>query len=275
MNIPIKQLKFTVCFLILSALLFKVSSQPVFIHENFLLPLEKSFLDTTKIISKEVCCSYSFTILKQGPNTKEKTIKFTLLDSDPIINSGVRSELAFKPEPKVKVNRWYSFDIYLPPNYIADSTPEILAQWHEIPDFDRGETWRSPPISLWTQGNRWYLHILWSGDTINTNKTAHAEIYDLGEIKKKEWTSWVFHINFSWEADGKLEIWQQNKKIFIKNGPNAYNDKVGEYFKIGIYKWVWSKLEQRKTSITQKREVYYKNIKVGNEKQDYQTFIMP
>lgn len=266
------QVKTLLYFSILILQFLPASCQLLNNSDKFLLPLEKSFLNTTKIVSKEMCCPYSYSVMEHGPNTQEKTIKFTLLNTDSMVNGGVRSELAFRREPKVKVERWYGFDIFLPEDYVIDSAPEALAQWHEVPDFNKGENWRSPPISLWTQGKHWYLHILWSADIVNTNKTAHTEIYDLGELEKGKWIPWIFHIKFSWEADGQLEIWQHNKKIFEKNGPNAYNDEVGNYFKIGIYKWVWNKPQTRKTSLALKREVYYKNISVGNEKQTYNTF---
>lgn len=267
-----KHLKITLCLFLSFNLFVEIIAQVPFTNGKFLLPLENSFFDTTKIISKEICCAHSFTILEQGPNTNEKTAKFTLFNLDPIVNSGVRSEIAFKPEKKVKVDRWYGFDIYLPTDYAIDTIPEVLAQWHEIPDFYRGENWRTPPISLWNQGNHWYLHILWSSDTVNTNRTAHTEIYDLGKLEKGRWIPWVFHIKFSWETDGQLEIWQNNKKVFNKNGPNAYNDRTGNYFKIGIYKWMWNTAKERKISLANKREVYYKNIRIGNEKQNYILF---
>jgi hypothetical protein len=33
-----------------------------------------------------------------------------------------------------------------------------------------------------------------------------------------------------------LEVWQNGETVIDRRGPNAYNDKRGPYFKMGLYK---------------------------------------
>ncbi|QMU29615.1 heparin lyase I family protein [Adhaeribacter radiodurans] len=71
----------------------------------------------------------------------------------------------------------------------------------------------------------------------------------------------VYHINFSHESDGVLEVWKNGIKVINYKGPNSYNDKRLPYFKAGIYKRRWYKIE--------KRVVYVDEVRVGTKKATY------
>lgn len=202
--------------------------------------------------------------------------RFMLRDTDKLVANGKRAELKINSEPKIKADRWYGFSNFLPADYTLDADPEIVAQWHEIPDFNLGETWRVPPIALSTKNGHWFLHIEWATQPINTNYTISGlKDIDLGPYDKNVWTDWVFHVRFSWQDDGILKIWKNGKVVFNLNGPNSYNDQNSPYFKIGLYKWVWNSISnntsqkaglqiQPKTKI-----IYYDEVRVGNENANY------
>jgi len=144
------------------------------------------------------------------------------------------------PGSNVGKEYWYGFSIFLPDDYTVDSIWEIVAQWHGVPDFDKGEDWRNPVMALSTNGGKWGLVTRWDAkvNTFESGKKKYGGTrnYDLGKYRKDKWTDWVVHVNWSYKANGLLEVWRDGKKVVTQKGPNAFNDKKGPYFKMGLYK---------------------------------------
>ena len=144
------------------------------------------------------------------------------------------------PPSDVGKEYWYGFSIFLPNDYAVDNIWEIVAQWHGVPDFDKGEDWRNPVMALSTNGGKWGLVTRWDAK-VNTfeggkRKYGGTKTYDLGKYRKDAWTDWVVHVKWSYGSDGLLEVWRDGKKVVTQKGPNAFNDKKGPYFKMGLYK---------------------------------------
>jgi hypothetical protein len=211
----------------------------------------------------------SITVSDTVAEAGKYSMKVVVNKSDPIVNNGKRAEVTLYADSVVKVERWIGFSIFLPSSYIADPVPEAVQQYHDIPDLADGGVWRSPPFALETQNGHWLLVRRWSAATLTTNATSSGQTYDLGAYNTSTWTNWVFHIKFSWGSDGLIELWQNGKLILTVNGPNAYNDKLGNYFKLGIYKWGWLPEYDTGTSTTTRREVFYDNLRIGNASATY------
>ena len=258
-------------FMCLLLLLLSTLQQQLRSQDIFKLPLNKAYFDTAYAVGREFCCPHSIEIVSKAPVFGKPAIKFTLNDTDAIVASGTRAEIVFRPESKVKVERWYRFDLFIPERYENDPLEEIIAQWHEMPDFSRGENWRSPPISLMQKDDKWFLFLRWSADTVNTNATASAKRIELGNMEKEKWIQWIFHLKFSWEQDGLVEIWKNQEKILTYNGPNNYNDLVGNYFKLGIYKPQWTRRQWIQTASVHQKVLYYSNIRIGKENANFKT----
>jgi len=144
------------------------------------------------------------------------------------------------PGSEVGKEYWYGFSIFLPEHYAVDNIWEIVAQWHGVPDFKAGEDWRNPVMALSTNGGKWGLLNRWDAK-LNTfeggkKKYGGTKSYDLGKYRKGVWTDWVVHVKWSYRADGLLEVWKDAKKVVKQDGPNAFNDRKGPYFKMGLYK---------------------------------------
>lgn len=215
----------------------------------------------------EKCCSYSITRSDSIARTGKFSAKFELNKMDSDVANSKRAELTTSAEKTPNVERWYKFSTYLPQNYAIDSLPEILAQWHEIPDFRLGETWRSPPVSLQIDKSRWIVRILSSNLKVNTNKSLSTnETLNISNIKTGVWTDWIFHIFFSYDNDGFVQVWQNGELIIDYKGPNYYNDEKGPYFKIGLYKWGWKGKSSKST--VKSRVIYFDDVQVSNEKVD-------
>ena len=212
--------------------------------------------------TKETCRPGALGISTEVARKGRSSARFEFMKSDVTNYNGyVRAEIHQDSPPDAE--NWYGFSSYLPGDFVSDPMAEKIAQWHEIPDWDLGENWRSPPISLGIQNDRYYLQILWAAAAVNTNDTKDGQKdIDLGPVDKAKWNDWVVHIKFSYRSDGILEIWKNKQKIFSYYGPNSFNDKHLPYFKIGIYKWGWK--DWAGYSPEEKRVLFYDEVRIGD-----------
>ena len=214
--------------------------------------------------AKEICRPTALTISSEVTPRKGKGVaRFEFMKSDVTNYNGyVRAEI--HRDCPTDAENWYAFSNYLPTDFVTDPMAEKIAQWHEVPDWDLGENWRSPPISLGVENGRYYVQILWAAAAVNTNNSKDGEKkVDLGPVDKGKWNDFAFHIKFSYKADGILEIYKNKVKIFSLYGPNSFNDKNYPYFKIGIYKWGWNGWASY--SPESKRVLYMDEVRIGNK----------
>ncbi len=169
--------------------------------------------------------------------------------------------------PRADVGReyWYGFSIFLPENYVADDIWEIVAQWHGVPDFDIGEDWRNPVMALDTTGGRWGFVSRWDAkeNTFAGGKRRYGgtQHYDLGKYHTGKWTDWIIHVKWSCNPDGLLEIWKDGERVINQSGPNAFNDRKGPYFKMGLYKG-W-KNPDRPSDAVSSRVLYHDEFRMA------------
>ena len=182
--------------------------------------------------------------------------KFTLNKSDEDQGGSKRAELTDwsgrMEDPKSE--RWYGLSMFLPSSFIADPCEEMVFQWHGVNSVDLdGESMSNPALAMITRNGRWVFND-WDGPV------------DLGLYTKDAWTDWVLHIKFSPDQDGLIEIWKNGAKVFTRTGKNTYRDKVGNYFKMGIYKYGW---KDGYTTNTSTRILYFDEVRVGDETSSY------
>ena len=227
--------------------------------------LESTFEDASGFSHwvKEVCRPEAITLSDAVSRKGRYSARFEFTKTDPLLYNGfVRAEIKQGFPMDHTGEAWYGFSHYLE-NWICDPRAEVVAQWHEIPDWDLGENWRSPPVSLEIKDNRYTVKVLWASQPVNTNKTKDGErFYDLGPVRSDVWVDWVFHIKFRYDETGVLEVWKNKKKLLTRKGPNAYNDKNWPYFKLGIYKWSWA--GGGKSSPESQRVLFLDEVRVGN-----------
>ncbi|KJH72013.1 hypothetical protein UH38_09990 [Aliterella atlantica CENA595] len=216
---------------------------------------------------KEDCCQYSVQIATSPTNPSDRVAKFTLYRNDPDVSGSRRSELRLNAVAR-NSEYWYGFSTYLPADFSKDRSMEIISQWHSKPDKNLGENWRSPPLYLKSFNGHWQIARRWDSKRVTTKNTPEGkETIDLGAYQTGVWTNWVFHVKWSHQADGLVEVWKNGKLVLRKTGPNTYNDNIGPFQKIGIYKPDW-KYRPHKSKITQ-RVVYYDNVRVGSDRASY------
>ena len=134
---------------------------------------------------------------------------------------------------------WYGFSIFLPEGFVVNNDWEILAQWHGYPDKNIGETWRNPVMALNSDEGIWSVTVRWDSkkNTFESGERVYdgTKLFEFGPYETGVWTDWVFHVKWSYESDGLLEIWKNGVKVVDRDGPNCFNDALGPYFKMGIY----------------------------------------
>ncbi|MBN1670831.1 MAG: polysaccharide lyase [Kiritimatiellae bacterium] len=168
---------------------------------------------------------------------------------------------------------WYGFSILLPEDYKPDPVWEIVAQWHGRPDFELGENWRNPIMAIWTANGKWVVGNRWDPkpNTFEGGKRRYggSKRWDLGPQEPGKWVDWVFHVKWSFEDDGLLEVWKDGKKVIERKGPNTFNDKKGPYLKLGIYKG-WKDERGRAKSVVESRTLYHDEIRIGRAPCQYE-----
>lgn len=217
---------------------------------------------------KEICCQHSAAIVTSPTQSGDRVAKFTLYKNDPEVATSRRSELRLNAVAN-RSEYWYGFSNYLPSSFVKDRSMEIVAQWNAKPDRNLGEDWRSPQLYLKTENGRWKIVRRWDSKPLTTNNTPEdKETIDLGAYQTGVWNKWVFHVKWSYQSDGLVEVWKNGKLVLRKTGPNTYNDKVGPFQKFGIYKPDWKYRPHRSKIAT--RVIYYDNIRMGKANASYQ-----
>lgn len=164
---------------------------------------------------------------------------------------------------------WYAFSVYLPSDYATDNIWEMVAQWHNVPDQSKGEaTDLNPPLSLNSANGEWMISTIWDSRILTLKSSYEGkERFYLGPYKKGVWTDWVFHMKWSPFSDGLLQVWQDGKLVVNKKGGLAFNDVVGPYMKLGIYKG-WSDRTSPVGNVSQ-RTLYHDDVVVASKGATY------
>ncbi|QMU29616.1 polysaccharide lyase [Adhaeribacter radiodurans] len=222
------------------------------------LLVEGRFEPTADPFLVQTGTSYGFDVSSNRSRNGSNAARFEIRNEA----NQIRSEISLAGETQSE--RWYGNSLYLPANdWDSDLNPDgwdIITQWHARED--KGEDARFPPIALVVSKGRLSLVVYWATQADNTNSTVSGKkVFDLGTLEKDKWLDMVYHINFSHESDGVLEVWKNGEKVINYNGPNCYNDKSLPYFKAGIYKRRWYDVT--------KRVVYVDEVRVGNKNAKY------
>lgn len=219
---------------------------------------------------KEFCCDYSAQIVSAPERPGKHAVKFTLYKTDPDVSTSRRSELRLNPVP-ANSEQWYGFSVFVPHEYAKDPSYEIIAQWAGLPDFDLGETWRVPVVTLTIRNDQFGVSDRWDPRPVSVKfKEAGSQGWKLGAVAKGEWTDWVFHMKWSYKSDGLLQVWKNGKLVVSRTGPNTYNDEHGPFLKIGIYKPDWKYNDKSKTTM---RVIYFDQVRVGNASSSYKDVV--
>jgi hypothetical protein len=207
---------------------------------------------------------HSFSVVTNPVFSGVRSARFELRDTDPMVSSGTRAEVTVVKDT-VQKEMWYSFAALFPADgYAKDSQKELISQWHQTADDHLGEKSQSPATQLLIKNDRFILETGYNDQQVSKGILPESrKRIDLGPVTKDTWHKFVFHFIHSYESDGLIEIWLNDKKLLTHPGGNMYNNIAMPRWKIGIYKWKWN---GEGTTDTDKRILYFDNIKVGDKK---------
>ena len=194
--------------------------------------------------------------------------------------SNPRSEIRFRgasgvPNWHPHFTTWgVKFAIYFPKDFKPDNTSaEILAQFHSVPD--KGDKYTNPPWALRLRGTQLTVTNRWIQKKIATNADKHEKTWNLtSKIVPGKWHYFTVDIHWDYRSSGNgfmkcyYKVGSAPSKSDLKinhKGPTGYNDRVGSYFKLGIYKWDWKdnfRVRLSKSRGVTERELFYDDFEI-------------
>lgn len=213
--------------------------------------------------NEQFCCGHSAELVSSPVRAGNKALKVTYKKTDG--QDTKRAELAGDFAPG-NSERWYGISIYVPTSFTTTEGSFIITQFHDQPD--DGEAYKIPPLFLATNGQRLTLGNRWDTRKITPPRDVQRQDWDLGLLPKGRWVDFVFHVKWSHQSDGILEVFQDGKMVVSKTGTNSYNDQSGPYMKLGMYA---SGIESHpeEYNFTQ-QEIYFDEVRVGDAGASYQ-----
>ncbi|MBB3021705.1 hypothetical protein FHR70_004810 [Microvirga lupini] len=193
----------------------------------------------------EFCCDHSATVISNGAREGKRALKVSLAPEDPRVAGSKRAEVRLKAVG-LGEERWYAFSLFVPEGWHPIPEAATVAQWHAVDDKLLGEAGRAPPLRLVIKDDQLSIASHWDSRRISGFPFLRAApeggaILWSAPLKRGVWTDWVFRIHWSYGDDGVVEIWKDGASIARQGGPNAYNDWLGPFFKLGIYVPHWNK----------------------------------
>jgi hypothetical protein len=223
----------------------------------------------------QVCCPDSIAVVDAPARAGQHAVRFRLRREDPKVKGGVRSEFRMKAA-EMGSEYWYSMSIFLEPDWQVGAAPVTIAQWHAVPDKLLAESGRPPPLRLAAQDGRWFVASIWDPKRISktpfTEQTsADGHLEWIGPLETGRWTDWVFRVRWSYEDDGLLEVWKDREAVYRQEGPNAYNDALAPYLKVGLYIPNWDEGE----NVADQQTIHFDEIRATGQPRTAQEVLGP
>jgi hypothetical protein len=215
----------------------------------------------------EFCCDHSKTFIAHGVRHGNKALRITLRKDDALVAGSKRAELRLKAVG-LGEDQWYAFSLLIPDDEQNTSDIVTVAQWHAVDDKILGERGRAPPLRLIVQDGTWKVVTTWdsrliSGIPFFRSEPQGGKALWSASVARGAWTDWVFHVKWSYGQDGFVQIWKDGISVVQYRGPNAYNDLIGPFFKVGIYVPAWKLQSARQTD--QQLSMIFDNIRQSRE----------
>lgn len=217
--------------------------------------------------------------------------KFAVHPGD-IIQGGVRAEISRDYGISQNTDEWYSWDFFIPEDFVDNplistegrtSNWQIIGQWHSLPDPTKGETHQSytqysPPISIQysyidskdpdykiiMQSSQVQSLIGYDESMIDTSAIILSygipqKSIAIKQIEKGVWNTLTFHIVWSEEEDGSVEVFLNDESLTqgAVLGKNMHNS-LSHYLQIGMY---------RNQSIPTTNHLYYTPVLHGETRE--------
>jgi hypothetical protein len=151
-----------------------------------------------------------------------------------IVNNGNRAEIAVYNSAQFLDTMYYAYDFMIPSDDPDSYDWQIISQWYQLPDFERGETFDGqaphPPVTIVSE----------PGKILIKASIDQEETLVEAQWVKDTWYRIVIGIHFDIDSDGYIEAW-----FGPRGGPSSFKgkfqrptlrNKAGAYFKMGLYR---------------------------------------
>ncbi len=154
------------------------------------------------------------------------------------VNGGIRAEISVDFPHPADASVTYFWRFRIPENSQADPKNRwwIVAQWHDQPDLDIGETWEAKPITSPAVALSYGVidGVAHFGFSYGAPEPSHIMVIP---FSRGQWHDMKMVIDWSQGADGSATFYLDNMEnpVAEANGRNMYN-AYRNYFKLGIYR---------------------------------------
>jgi len=206
---------------------------------------------------------YSGQVVDQPARIGEHAVRFEWRrENSGESNTSKKAHLWAPMTPEPSVERWWGFSMYIPSDGgQADSKGEILVQWHGVPDFDLGEGYRNPIMTIGRRDGNLVTSFKYDERRVTPDgfRDWDYTTTPLGPTPCDRWIDFVFHVQWGPTGGGFVEVWMDGEKVVDEQDVKVgFNDATGPYLGFGIYKWPGDSDHER-------RVVYFDEIRKGNE----------
>lgn len=160
-------------------------------------------------------------------------------------SDNVRCEIASQPIA-IPMSFYLDFTIQLTQFNEIDNEWFSVFQLHSFPDIQDGEKWRCPLFALEVVNSHLRMYSRWDPESksiLKVGTCAHHSnsiqdrlVFENFQFSKGESFHVAMKVKASYEDDGYIQIFINNKEVGSVLGPTAFNDKRGVFLKFGIYK---------------------------------------
>ena len=138
-----------------------------------------------------------------------------------------------KTEP-VETDIWFAFGMLVEPGAVVTSKWQVLGQLH--PTDDPGDMAPSP---AWAQelnaGDVFRIVVRASAEKPLQHNPPAKVLYVDQNFQRGSINHFVYRLRYS-QTHGLLQVWRDGQQIVDYQGPLGYVDRLGPFFKFGIYR---------------------------------------
>jgi hypothetical protein len=173
-------------------------------------------------------------ISRSYARTGRGSVRITIKEGDieQINDDGVRlerAELDSGLHPFLRRDVWVGFSFLLPPDFPVVDNRLVIAQWKQE-GFSPG-----PLVAQRYRNGEHYL-------TVRVSKSSPGETkrFTLPPVVLGRWNDMIYHVRFSPEADGCIEVWMNGVQVVSQAGRTSFEDGGDKFYhKIGLYRDRW------------------------------------
>ena len=165
-----------------------------------------------------------------------------------------RSEIRFEgnqntPKYQDQLTSWrISFSVYFPEDFKPDPVKESILQLKDIMD-PCDKAGGNPPFKIGLENDEINATVRWT-DQKCANSLGLKYFGGLMKVVPGKWHYFTLEVGWDHRAngDGYIDLYasidnppSNKNRVLRYSGPTGYNDNLGHYLKLGIYKWLWKK----------------------------------